>query len=1196
MQKEQLEGFRLSPQQKHLWTLQQGKSLSPYRVQYAVQITGNLNLEVLETVLQSIVNQHEILRTNFNCLPGMSLPLQVIAETYDISLDKFDLVGVSHEEQQDKIAALFTELKAKAFSLENSPPLYAYLVTLSSTKYILMLSLSALIADSFTIDKLFNKIDSFYTAYLKNKTILDEPMQYADIAEWQNEILSSEDSELGKEYWQKQGGILTDNLKLWSEKKPSIASEFQPQYVCFEINNSFIKNIAPLAEQYEVDKSDFFLACWLILLGKITRQSDIVLGVIGDGRQYEELESALGPLAKHLPLACHVEAEFKYSEIVQQIHQSLNEAYEWQEYFTYQDSESACPFSFEFAEYPEQPFAENLLLSWYQQYSCIDRFKIKLSCINTEDSLITQIYFDSRLYERQDVEILAEQFQSLLASALENPETAIGQLNILSDRDKQKLLVEFNNTQTQYPQDKTIHQLFEEQVNRAPNEIAVVFEEQQLTYSELNTRANQLANYLQSQGVKPDALVGIYLERSLEMIIALLGVLKSGGAYIPLDPTLPQEGLVSRVEDAQVPVILTQESLVSKLAEIKTAAITVDTNWEVIAQQSKSDNLVNRVTSQNLAYVLFTSGSTGKPKGVAVEHRQLTNYINAIEDRLNLAVCDNLALVSTFAADLGNTVIFPALCNGGCLHVISSEAATNPEILANYFQDHSIDCLKIVPSHLSVLLKSPQAKNILPKKRLILGGEACSWKLIAQIQQLAPECLVFNHYGPTETTVGVLTYPIKLEQASDYSGTVPLGHPLANTQIYILDDLLQPVPIGVPGELFIGGHGVAREYLNRPSLTNEKFISSPFGATDQNHGDHRIYKTGDLARYLPDGNIEFLGRIDNQVKIRGFRIELGEIETTISQHPAVLETVVVAREESPNLKRLVAYIVAQPESALTISALREFLEAKLPGYMVPSAWVTLKALPLTPNGKVNRKALPTPEPSRPELEAQFVAPQTVVQKQLAEIWTEVLGVENIGINDNFFELGGDSILSLQVIYQANQKGLYLKPKQLFQHQTIARLAEVAGTTQKIQAEQGLVTGELELMPIQHYFLEQQQPEPQYYNQAILLEIKQEINPVDLEKIIDSLQKHHDLLRLRFIREEASTQALISAPTAEIPLTCYDFSLLPPAQQTSAIEETANKLQASLNLTQGPLFQVALFDLGQERGQRLLWIIHHLAVD
>jgi amino acid adenylation domain-containing protein/non-ribosomal peptide synthase protein (TIGR01720 family) len=648
------------------------------------------------------------------------------------------------------------------------------------------------------------------------------------------------------------------------------------------------------------------------------------------------------------------------------------------------------------------------------------------------------------------------------------------------------------------------------------------------------------------------------------------------------------------VQDAGASVILTQKHLSERFSEQAVPLICLDSDWEVIAKQPE-ENPPCAATPENLLYIIYTSGSTGKPKGVAVEHRQLLNYLHGILTRLDLPEGASFATVSTFAADLGNTVIFPALCTGGCLHVISQERATSPEMLVNYCESHPIDCLKIVPSHLNALLTASHPEKILPRKYLILGGEALSWQLVEKIQHYKPSCHILNHYGPTETTVGVLTYPVN-ELMRDKSDTVSLGRAIANTQVYILDHYLQPVPIEVVGELHIGGDSVARGYLNQPQLTTEKFITiEHLGGQDAQ--PIRVYKTGDLARYLPDGNIEFLGRIDHQVKIRGFRIELGEVESVLSQHPAIRETVVLAREDEPGNKRLVAYIVPSQESAL-ISELRDFLKEKLPEYMVPSAFVTLKALPLTPNGKVDRQALPAPDSVRPELEGRFVAPRTPIEETIAKIWAQVLGLERISIYDNFFELGGDSILSIQIVARANQAGLQLTPKQLFESPTVAGLAAVAGTPATIQAQQEPVIGAIPLTPIQQWFFEQKLCDMHHWNQALLLEVRQSITPNLLKQAVQKLMEHHDALRLRFTSTASDWQQVNVGLDAieSVPFSFIDLSDVPAAEQETVVESTASELQASLNFTEGPLIRVALFDFGDNQPNRLLIVIHHLAVD
>ncbi|MBD0265894.1 MAG: amino acid adenylation domain-containing protein, partial [Tolypothrix sp. Co-bin9] len=594
------------------------------------------------------------------------------------------------------------------------------------------------------------------------------------------------------------------------------------------------------------------------------------------------------------------------------------------------------------------------------------------------------------------------------------------------------LLVEFKQTEADYPKDIFINQLFLEQLALTPDNIAVVFENQQLSYSQLNARANQLAHYLQNLGVGTEVLVGICVERSLEMLVGILGILKAGGAYVPLDPTYPQERLAFMLSDAQTPVLLTQERLLATLPNTQARIVCLDTDWEDIALQSP-ENPHSNLTSENLAYVIYTSGSTGTPKGTLITHQGLVNYLSWCIDAYPLETGKGSCVDSSIAFDATITGLFAPLLVGNQVQLLPEDLGI--EALSIALQSNSnYSLIKITPAQLELLAQQLPSQIAIGKTQaFIIGGENLTAQHIAYWQKFAPETLLINEYGPTETVVGCCIY--KVPDGKHFSGSIPIGRPIANTQLYILNESLQPQPIGVPGELYIGGAGLARGYLNRPELTTEKFISNPFvGAKSP-----RLYKTGDLARYLPNGDIEYLGRIDHQVKIRGFRVELGEIEAVLGQHPDIQNSLVVAHEDESANQRLVAYVVPNSKTEIPKSSnLRDFLKQKLPDYMVPAVFVMLKTLPLTSNGKVDRKALPTPEQVRPELEAKFVAPRTEVEQVVAEIWAEVLRLEKVGIYDNFFDLGGHSLLLTQVtsrLYQAF--GVELSLRQLFATPTIA---------------------------------------------------------------------------------------------------------------------------------------------------------------
>jgi amino acid adenylation domain-containing protein len=645
------------------------------------------------------------------------------------------------------------------------------------------------------------------------------------------------------------------------------------------------------------------------------------------------------------------------------------------------------------------------------------------------EGLRGMLEYNTDLFDATTIERMAGHFHTLLEGIVTNLEQRIGTLPLLTEPERHQLLVAWNATQTEYPRDLCVHQRFEAQAARTPDRVAVVFEGQRLTYRELNQRANQLAHHLQSLGVGPDVLVGIYVERSLEMVVGILGILKAGGAYLPLDPAYPKERLAFMLEDTQAPVLLTQERLLGELPEHRAAVVCLDADREVTAQQSV-ENPSSGVTSGHLAYVIYTSGSTGRPKGVKIEHRSVVNTLEAMHRESGLTDADTLLSMTTLSFDISVPELFLPLVVGARVVIVSRTVAADGEQLARALVETGSTVMQGTPASWTLLLSAGWEGS--DRLRALCGGEALPQGLAAQLVERMRS--LWNLYGPTETTVWSTVYRV-----SSVDGPISIGRPIANTQIYLLDDHGRPAPIGVPGELYIGGDGVAQGYLNRPGLTAEKFIPDPFGEQP----GARLYKTGDLARYLPDGNIQFLGRLDHQVKIRGFRIELGEIEAMLGQHPAMRETVVLAREDEPGDKRLVAYIVPDQEPVPTMEELQGYLRAKLPEYMVPSAFVFLDGMPLMPNGKVDRQALPAPERKRPELESAFAPPRTPTEELLAGVWTQVLGIEQVGIYDNFFELGGHSLLATRVVSRVRDAfQMELPLRCIFEAPTVAELSRV----------------------------------------------------------------------------------------------------------------------------------------------------------
>lgn len=623
----------------------------------------------------------------------------------------------------------------------------------------------------------------------------------------------------------------------------------------------------------------------------------------------------------------------------------------------------------------------------------------------------------------------------------------------------------WNNNQTFYPKDKCIHQLFESQVERTPEAVAVVFENEQLTYKDLNCRANQLARYLQNVGVGSEVLVGICVERSLEMVVGIIGILKASGAYVPLDPTYPKERLAFMLQDSQVSILLTQQHLVEKLTESEAQIVCLDSEWEAIAQESE-DNPVSEVTAENLAYVIYTSGSTGKPKGVLVSHYNVVRLFEATQSWFHFNERDVWTLFHSYAFDFSVWELWGALLYGGRLVVVPYWVSRSPEEFYNLLCKEQVTVLNQTPSAFCQLIQVEESRKVIKEHHLrlvIFGGEAL------QLQSLKPwferygdeRPRLVNMYGITETTVHVTYRPLTITDVNEGKGSA-IGVPIPDLQVYVLDQYQKPVSIGVPGEIYIGGVGLSRGYLNRPELTTERFIPNPFSDRSEAY----LYKSGDLGRYLPNGDIEYLGRIDHQVKIRGFRIELGEIESALAQHPSVKQSVVIIREDIPGDKRLVAYVRLDQKQTFRAQEFRSFLQSKLPDYMVPSTFLLLDALPLTPNGKVDRCALPAPDSSRPDQSATFVAPRTFIEQQLADIWASVLKLERVGIHNNFFELGGDSLLATQVMSRLRQAfGVELPLRTLFEAPTVAdlgdRLETVRWIAQDLQAHQSDTMGNYE---------------------------------------------------------------------------------------------------------------------------------------
>ena len=1050
MSQNKVEGFRLSPQQRCLWSLQQSAGFSGYYVLFTVSINGKLRAEFVQRALTDVVQRHEILRTTFQRPLGIKTPFQVISETTHFSWQFSDLSDVDDDRLLNKFEDSFAAARARPFDFERGPLLRATLYRFSREHHVLLISLPALCADSITVLNLISELGRAYALILDEATFPEEPMQYADFAEWQNELLQSSDehAEQGRTYWEqlKSGKVLPLSLPL--EKRRTTEQTFQPETVSIDLDSTCIANVEALAHEYETSTQVVLFACWQALGWRLTHRSHFLIFNLCDGRKLEDLKAAFGAYAKYLPIACRGE-NVSFASQLWAARAELSSAEEWQEYFDPNDfcEASRDSVAFDFSEQDSAIKNAGLELLLTRQEAYLGPFKLRLSCFRSADSMRAAMVYDQYFFDRETVLRYAGYFRSFVAQ-ITSSEVSIAEIDIVGESERKRLLVDINQTTSEFSVAKCIHELFEEQVARTPEATALVCEDLELTYAELNARANRLAHLLCGRGLMPNACVGICSRRSAEAIIALLGILKAGGAYVPLNPEHPTARLKLQLAESNASFLITNDGAADKSLDFDGEIIDLERDLELLLAKPDT-NPSSIATPANLVYVIYTSGSSGVPKGVAVSHQALVNYTQFILRCLHVKEPLHFATVSTITADLGNTCIFPALASGGCLHLISYDVAMEGALFSKYIAQRPIDVLKIVPSHLNALLGAEPSGDVLPRKYLILGGEALSWELVDRISQTNPTCEIINHYGPTETTVGSLTFGIKVHEVPTQSLTVPIGQPIANTRVYILDSHLKLMPTGVAGELYIGGAGLSVGYLNQPMETAARFVPSPFS----DEPGARLYRTGDLTRYLPNGDIEFLGRIDHQVKVRGFRVELAEIEAVLLTHSHVRQAVVIADSASADSQRLLGYVVASGSKALGVDELRSFLGQHLPDYMIPSTFIFLKAMPLTSNGKIDRASLPVPDEARPDLQRLFVPPRTRVEREMAGIWAEFLKLDEVGVDDDFFELGGHSLLATQVVSRMRKVfNCEIRLRSLFESPTIAQLAKQIGDSTVTETE------------------------------------------------------------------------------------------------------------------------------------------------
>nr|MDZ8289085.1 amino acid adenylation domain-containing protein [Nostoc sp. ChiSLP01] len=1200
----------LSFAQERIWLLSQLEPDNPfYNELVALQLHGNLNIVALEQSLNKIIARHETLRTNFRTTNEQ--PVQVIAESLTLSVPVVDLTEVAEEKREIACQKLATAEATRPFDLASSPLIRASVVKLTEVEHVLLLTIHHIVFDGWSTGVLIRELASIYSALCNNSSpeLPELPIQYADFAIWQRQLWQTEVLQTQLHYWKQLLKNAPTLLELPTDRPRPAVQTFRGARQHIKLSIELSEALANFSKQERATLFMTLFTAYVTLLYRYTGSDDIVVGTPIANRDRSEIEGLIGFFVNTLVLRTDLSGNPSFGQLLSRVRQRTLEAYAYpdlpfEELVKVLQPErdlSHTPLfqvMFAFQNVPVSGVElTGLTVSSLTTESETAKFDLTLLMQNTATGLVGMWEYNTDLFDASTIERITGHFVTLLEGILANPQQPISQLPLLTEVEQQQLLVEWNDTQADYPQDLCIHQLFEEQVQRTPDAVAVVFEDQQLTYHQLNCRANQLAHYLRSLGVGAEVLVGICVERSLEMVVGLLGILKAGGAYVPLDPEYPIDRLRFMLEDSQVSVLLTQQRLVEQLPQHQAQLVCLDTDSPLISQFSQ-DNVIafGKATSiadvqaTNLAYVIYTSGSTGQPKGVLIAHQGLVNLVFWHKRAFKITSLDKATQLASTAFDAAVWELWPYLTAGASIYLAKSQLLSSLENLQDWLISNNITIGFLPTPVAQELLSLKWPTENLALRTILTGGD----KLHQYPSDLIPFQIV-NNYGPTENTVVTTSGVVVAKEQDRTSPTI--GRAIANTQVYILDSNLQPVPVGVPGELHIAGVGLARGYLNHPELTQEKFIFNPFGSG-------RLYKTGDKARYLPDGNIEYIERTDNQVKIRGFRIELGEIEAALSQHSDVQISCVIPREDTLGDKRLVAYVVAHQDCTPTTSELRQVLKAKLPEYMIPNAFVMLESLPLTPNGKVDRRALPAPDLYSSRT-GKYVAPRTPIEELLAQIWAQVLKIVQVGIHDNFFELGGHSLLATQLVSRIrNIFKVELALRELFARATVAELAQEIEQLQqqdlKLSSPPILPKAKNAQLPLSYaqqrlWFLDQFEPNSAFYNIPLALRLVGTLHQVALEQSLYEIITRHEALRTNFVIVDGQSTQIIQTQT-NWTLSIIDWQHLPLGEQESTLQQLVQQHAIQpFDLASEPLIRATLIVLS-ETEHVLSVCMHHIVSD
>lgn len=1177
--------FPLTHPQKRVWYTDQitpGTSL--FNLGGIMRIRGPVDPVIMEQAIQKIVEENDGLRLMIINDDGE--PKQYIRELVEFTLPVYDFSGEPDLDLKVR-EWLKTETKKQFSKGEYFAPA---LVKLADDDYIYLHKIHHIIGDGWAFALAKKEIEENFQEILAGQIVTQsEKPSYLSFIQDEESYKDSKRFIKHQEFWIENFQDLPQAVNLSAMTVSS--NELMGTRYTHQIDEETTEKIKSFVKETGSSVYSFFTAILFTYMYRFTGAVDLIIGTPVLNRSNARQKDTQGMFVSTMPFRVQMEAELSFAEFLKKIVAEQRRYYRNQRYpmdllvknlqLAQKGNQKLFEVSLSYQNMTYEPTFNGapIDLEWVHNGHEENSLDIHINDRMAQGELILDFDYAWDAFSEEDIHRLARHLVKMAQEVIKDPERSLKHISYMEDAEVEALIYKWNQTRADYPKEQTVAQLFEEQVQHQPEKIAVDYEGQKLTYAELNNQANYLAHELRVKGVQSDSLVGILVERSIEAVVGILAVLKAGGAYLPIDPDYPEERISFMLEDGGCDILLTQSFLQKKIPVDYVGSL-VALDEVLVGLKGSYGNLESVVGPENMCYMIYTSGSTGKPKGVMVKHGGLTNYIWWAQGYYTPNGPANFPLYSSLSFDLTVTSIFTPLVSGSTIYILGNERGN---LISDVVKLPNVNIAKLTPAHLSLLKEEDNSQSSV--RKFIVGGEELKADLARQLMDsFGGNIEIYNEYGPTETVVGCIVHRFDPEESFS---SVLIGTPIQNTGIYILDQELQPVPIGAVGEIYIAGDGVARGYYKRPQLTEERFLIDPFVA------GQRMYKSGDLGRYLSDGRIECLGRIDNQVKIRGYRIEIGEVESGLINHPEIRDAVVDVRKDDTGTKYLVGYFVS--ETDLSVSDLRGYLLQVLPEYMIPTVFMQLEEIPLTSNGKVNRRVLPEPDASL-DTGTEYVAPETDFESILAEIWAEVLGREQVGVNDNFFDLGGDSIKAIQVSTRLKNRGLQCSVQDIFTYQTVNQVAlHVTTDLIEIQANQGILEGEVEATSIVKWFLDEELEDADYWNQSLLLELNANIDLHRLEDAFNGLIKHHDGLRINLNSESGKLFYQNQHLEELLEIAVHDLTGLTVEEQDQQMAEYSRELKGSFDLQKSRLMKAVVFDLGQ-RGRRLLITIHHLVVD